>query len=295
MSKTKFISFFAIVISLLDSGALNGDEAIATYIGNEGVIITHGETSIAFDPVFNRGYGLYDLETALFKGDPPFNKLDAVFVSHIHGDHFDAAIMTELLQQREDLLLFASEQVVQSMITLLPPPTMMKRVTSIKLDYGDTPVSMNIGDMEIGASRIPHAGWPDRQTDIENLAFRVTIGNTTVLHLGDADTKRIHYSPHADFWAGKGINLALPPYWYFSSTNGLDVLAEVLKPDMAVGVHVPTAVPDDRSQWDEAYEGFDLFVRPGESRRIPHEHHVLSPTPTSSLQGRRVAKSDEGQ
>lgn len=264
-------------VLLLVSAHARAEQAIATYVGNEGVVITHGATSIAFDPVFKNGYGLYELvpdelETALFNAEPPFDQLDAIFVSHIHGDHFDAAVMTELLQHRPDLLLFASEQVVRSMITLLPEKTLMERVKSIRLVYGDEPVVLEVNDIKIGASRIPHSGWPDSRTDIENIAFRITIADTTVLHLGDADTKRKHFDPHSEFWAAEEINLALPPYWYFASKNGQEVLTTILKPGLAVGVHVPSSVPDDRTRWDEEYRQYDLFVRPGESREIPHSH-----------------------
>ena len=37
------------------------DEATVTYLANEGVMVTRGESSIVFDPLFNNSYGQYEL------------------------------------------------------------------------------------------------------------------------------------------------------------------------------------------------------------------------------------------
>ena len=257
------------------------DEADVTYLANEGVMVTHGETSIVFDPLFNNSYGQYellpdDLRAALFSGKSPFDKIDAVFVSHFHGDHFAPEEMLQLLSKRQDLHLYAPEQAVAAMRKAADDASgsiVAEQVTGIGIPYGAEPVRYELGDIQIAASRIPHSGWPDSMQDVENLAFRITLeGSSTVLHLGDADTKDYHYSPHADFWAEKEIHMALPPYWYFSSKNGQAVLLNRLKPDQAVGIHVPTSMPDDPDKRPVEYLGFDLFTAPGEMRQIPHTH-----------------------
>lgn len=59
------------------------------------------------------------------------------------------------------------------------------RVHAIALAYRDTPVTLEQGALVVEAVRIPHSGWPTRQRDSENLAFRVTLdATTTVTHLG---------------------------------------------------------------------------------------------------------------
>jgi hypothetical protein len=54
--------------------------------------------------------------------------------------------------------------------------------------------------------------------------------------------------------------MAFPPYWYFESDEGRQVLERRVKPGHAVGVHVPLETKELR--------GFDLFVEPGETRDI---------------------------
>ncbi len=65
----------------------------AHYLANAGVMIARGETKILFDPFFRNDYGQYDLvpeemEAALFAGTLPWDGIDAIFISHHHGDHY---------------------------------------------------------------------------------------------------------------------------------------------------------------------------------------------------------------
>ena len=83
----------AAVLCIMAFGIAQADDAIvAKYLANAGVLITHGDTKIVFDPLFDDNYDFYelvpkDIEQALFDGRPPFDGVDAIFVSHHHGDH----------------------------------------------------------------------------------------------------------------------------------------------------------------------------------------------------------------
>ena len=53
-------------------------------------------------------------------------------------------------------------------------------VHAIALAYQDAPVTLEQGSLVRGeAVRIPHSGWPTRQQQVENMAFRVTLDATT--------------------------------------------------------------------------------------------------------------------
>ena len=73
------------------------------YLANAGVMIARGDTKILFDPFFRNDYGQYDLvppemEAELFAGLPPWDGIDAIFISHHHDDHFDPAVVMKYLQ-----------------------------------------------------------------------------------------------------------------------------------------------------------------------------------------------------
>ena len=71
-----------------------------------------GETKVLFGPLFRNSYGQYQLlpktmEDALFSGAPPFDGIDAVFISHYHGDHFSPTDMLRLLRAQPGIHLYA--------------------------------------------------------------------------------------------------------------------------------------------------------------------------------------------
>ena len=133
---------------------------------------------------------------------------------------------------------------------------------------------MEMEGLQIEAVRIPHSGWPRGRKNVENIVFRVTLNDDiTVLHLGDADPNDVHFSRDAEHWAKRHLHLALPPYWFFNSTDGPAVLKDRLKPNHSIGIHVPDRMPDEPSERPLEFQGFDLFTEPGESRTIDADDH----------------------
>ncbi len=278
------IALLASLLLSLTPGAAHEDPATARYLANEGVMIAHGDTRIVFDPLFNEDFGEYrllpeDLRAALMAGDPPWDGIDAVFISHYHDDHFSPSDVIDYLRAQPSVRLFAPEQAVTALHAVAgEDPALLERATAVQLEYGEQPRRFEMPGLVIDAVRIPHSGWPTQSADVENLAWRITLdGGPTVLHLGDADTKVAHYTKDAQFWKQRTLHLALAPYWYFLSVNGLAVLQEQLRPDHAVGIHVPATIPGTPDEREEALRQVDLLTKPGETRRIPHEHAEPAP------------------
>ena len=248
----------------------------AHYLANASVLVTHGDTSVVFDPLFRNDFGQYALvppatERALFAGAAPFDGLDAVFVSHYHEDHFSAADVMRLLEVRPDLRLFAPAQAVAGMraVSAERLAAVASRVHAIALADRDAPITLEQGALVVEAVRIPHSGWPTRQQDTENIAFRVTLDDaTTVVHLGDADTSEAHFARDGAYWGRRRTNVALPPYWFFLNDEGRRVLNTRLNAARAIGVHVPAAVPAEAGRRDRELRGHELFTTPGETRDI---------------------------
>jgi L-ascorbate metabolism protein UlaG (beta-lactamase superfamily) len=249
----------------------------ARYLANEGLMVVQGETKIVFDPLFRNSYGQYQLlpkamEEALFAGRPPFDGIDAVFVSHYHGDHFSPVDILRLLKVQAGIHLYAPTQAVKALreVAAGQDTIVFERVTAVELAYKDAPVTLEMEGLKIEAVRIPHSGWPTGRLDVENISWRVTLNETTtVLHMGDADPNDVHFARDADYWDRTHIHMAFPPYWFFDSTYGPGILKNRLKPDHSVGVHVPVYIPADHARRPPALRGYDLFTEPGETRVIP--------------------------
>jgi L-ascorbate metabolism protein UlaG (beta-lactamase superfamily) len=254
--------------------------AVARYLANEGLMVAHGETKVLFDPLFNESFGQYRLvpasmREALLAGQPPWDGVDAVFISHYHDDHFSPEDMLEFLRVRQEVHLYAPEQAIAALrgIPGAANESLSGRLHAIALEYGDEPRRIEVPGLLIEAVRIPHSGWPAQMAEVENIAWRVTLDDqTTVLHLGDADTRDLHFEQDAEYWAGRVLNVAFPPYWYFLSQEGMRVLRERLRPLHAVGIHVPVTVPENAAEREEGLRDVDLFTLPGETREIPHRH-----------------------
>ena len=244
------------------------------YLGNEGVMVTHEDTKVLFDPLFGQSFDIYQLVPprivdAIYAGDPPYDGVDAVFVSHYHGDHFSAEAMLRLLAQRTDVHLYAPAQAVAEMRAGAEDHELFDRVTTFDLEYGDEPVFVRTEDLLIEAIRVPHSGWPTRRTEVQNIAFRVTLADTsTVLHLGDADARVVHFEQNAEYWFERRIDLALPPYWFFMSRGGQEVLEDHIDIRNTIGIHVPASYGDDPASVPDELLGYELFTFPGEGRRF---------------------------
>ena len=212
-----------------------------------------------------------NIEHKLINGEPPFDGVDAVFVSHYHGDHFTPEAMLELLAARPEIRLYGPQQATSALLALpgAEAANLADRTESIHLEYQQEPVQFQMNGILVEAVRIPHSGWPESRTEVENIVYRVTLdAKTTVVHMGDADPNDVHFSRDASWWAKRKTDMAFPPYWFFTSKQGNEILKERIEAQHSVGVHVPKNMPDDWTSRPSDIQGYDLFTRPGESRLI---------------------------
>ena len=265
-----------LLLAALSTTAGGQEKSIVRYLANEGVMITHGDTRILFDPLFADSFGQYQMVPqnvldAIFAGAAPFDGVDAVFISHFHGDHFSASEVLRLLQVRREIQLYAPAQAVAEMrrIATTDDQEIFDRITIFDLDYGDAPVFVRQEGLLIEAVHVPHSGWPTARTDVQNISFRVTLEDTsTVLHLGDADARLVHFEQDQIYWDERRIDLAFPPYWFFLSDDGREILESRINIRNSIGIHVPARFGDAPSSVPDELLGDDLFTRPGEGRRF---------------------------
>ncbi|MCR9270698.1 MAG: MBL fold metallo-hydrolase [Hyphomonadaceae bacterium] len=267
--------------SLILSGLWFGVSALAcahpvdptqtTYLGNEGIMVSDGHTKVLFDPLFPNGFGTYqmvpeEMRDQLMAGNAPYDAVTAIFISHMHPDHFSVDEIILYLETHAETRLFAPLQAVEWMRDETENDAIFERVTAVPLERLEAPLSYTLGEIEIDVVRIPHAGWPGR-ADVSNLVWRVTLADgVTVMHLGDADPNDAHFEPHQDHWQAMRTHTAYPPYWFFTSGDGPQILAERLNASRATGIHVPIQLPPDLF-----VTGADFFHRPGETRVLNQE------------------------
>lgn len=270
----KLLAIAALLTAL--TGTAAAEESVAHFMANEGLMVVHGDTKVMFDPLYSQGFDRYmmlppQMKAALLAGEAPYDGLDAVFISHQHGDHFTAEDVLAFMLAREEVELYAPGQAVVALRAIAGPQqqAIFSRVHGVDLEYKDAPVSMVVDNLSIEAVRIPHSGWPTGRLDISNLAWRVTLDSaTTVLHLGDADANPVHFALDPEFWGSNQPNMAFPPYWFYSTDEGRSILSDRIGADQSVGIHVPEAMSIDRSQLPPELRDVVLFLEPGETRPV---------------------------
>lgn len=242
----------------------------ALYLANEGVLIAQGDTKIVFDPLFGNTYDTYQavpdvLRSALLRAAPPFDNIQALFVSHSHGDHFSAEDVTVFLAAHPEAVVVAPSQAIEQLraTNKIQSP---ERLIQIELDYNADPLTLSVGPLTVEAFRVAHAGGIERRA-IQNIVYRVRLPEDgVVMHMGDADPAPAHYQPHAEQWRATPTDVAFPPYWFFRESATSTFLATQLNARRSIGVHVPDDVP---AQLRES--GIDFFSKTGESRTITIE------------------------
>ena len=103
----------AVALAMASSPASAHGPADAHYLGNEGILVARGDTKILFDAFyaesFNGKYTLVPdaLEAKLMKGEAPFDGVDAIFVSHIHPDHFNSRKVIAYMRAQPAVRLYS--------------------------------------------------------------------------------------------------------------------------------------------------------------------------------------------
>ena len=247
----------------------------ATYLGNAAILVQDESTKLLFDPFFHKDFSIYqlvpeDIRQAIFQGASPYNNINFVFISHAHDDHFSAIDLLNYLKRHSKVQLVAPKQAIDQLMALSEfsdnDKSLMPRLHAVPLGYGDMAWSKTINNTHVSAVRIPHAGWPSR-AEVENLVFRVTlIDGSTVMHMGDADPDDEHYLPYKLHWQKQITDTAFPPYWFFFSAEGRDILDDIINAKQHIGVHVPVEVPKRLIGSNKLF-----FSKPGQVAEI-HKH-----------------------
>jgi len=238
------------------------------YLGNEGILIKKGKTKILFDPFFHNDYGVYqlvpdDIKRAILNGQAPYDQISLLLISHAHEDHFSVDIVLSYLAKHPNVVLIAPEQAIEQLEALGLAKSIRSRIVEINLEYGEDAKQVKVSGLNVEAIRIAHAGWPARK-EVQNLVYRVTLENElTVMHMGDADPQMEHFEPYQKHWLAKRTDTAFPPYWFYSSPQGIKILQETINSKKSIGIHVPKKVPESLIR-----SGFDYLSIPGELRNI---------------------------
>lgn len=250
---------------------------LATYVGNEGVVISYGDVKIMVDGLYDDGLGDYvetpaDLRAAMIAGEPPYDGVSDVFVTHAHADHYGPDAMIAYLGAQPDVYAVVPADLrtpdVVTEVGGLDPDVLPQLVPLAGRDGEATPVSHGPG-YSWRALQIPHG---DRQhfaywfalpaiprTADEARDNGVQQSDLVILHLGDTDDYPQDLEPFRALLAETPVDAAFVPYWLLDEPG----LADLLNARSLIGIHVPEAGGGALDP-----ETMDWFRTPGEQRVI---------------------------
>ncbi len=205
------------------------------YLANEGFLLSAGESDVLIDAFVSMPYAGYAALPKAVYADliarrAPFDDIELALVSHAHGDHFQPRPAEEFLSTAEETWLISSPQVLAE---LGDNPTIAPRTRALLPEPGQTSAVHHEG-IDVEMWRLQHAGNHDK---IQNLGHLIELEGHTILHIGDAAMDAEMFAPYAS--GDEPFDLALVPYWYWSSSAGRALLAGPLRAHRTIAVHIP--------------------------------------------------------
>jgi len=213
-----------------------------TFLANEGFQLRSGKYSILIDAFVREPVGVFgalpeELHKRLVNALPPFDALTVVLVSHIHGDHVQPRSIEKYLSRNSQAQLMSSEQVLRFLHQNTKDfEAIGKRTTPIPLVKGAMKTLKEEG-MSISFFELPHFNAQDEKEI--NLGHLIRIGGLKILHVGDAAPTPEAFAAYD--LASLEIDLAIVPYWFFGSPQGVRVLHEKVRPRQVIMAHIPPA------------------------------------------------------
>lgn len=212
------------------------------YIANEGVLISSPDKRVLIDGLhrlYKPDYAyLPDAEREKIEAArPPFDKIDLILVSHMHGDHFHPESVGLYLKHNTKTVFASSQQVVDEVVAKFSEYSSIKdRVTPINYSLKSIQ-PMKLAGIDVTFLGVGHGSG--RHATIQNLGHVINIGGKKLLHIGDADISTEIFD--AFDLENQGIDIAFLPSWFLTNKSGKDLVETYIKPKHIIAVHVGPA------------------------------------------------------
>ncbi len=209
-----------------------------TYVANMGVLVEAGGTKVLIDALFDKPNPAYrapepSVLENIIKGEPPFDGVKLVFVTHNHPDHLAPSVAVRFLEAQTEAMFIAPADAVAEMKKASTDWAKIEpRVVSLDLENGDFR-RLKAAGIPITAVRTLHGGSPSPM----NLMYLFEINGRRIFHEGDSPGK-------PEIFRGFGlesapVDLAVVHYWFPFRADNASFFQEELRPDHIALTHLP--------------------------------------------------------
>lgn len=259
------LSFILTVISNAFS-----QEVKVTHLANQGVLIESADTKILIDAIFDQEFDYLDVldmpsQGQLTNAIKPFDSIDYILATHIHGDHFNASLITNYLKKQSEAI-FAGTRELIGLMDSLPDEIREKQLLSFTPGLYKSEVFVSSEKLKIQWLSTRHLGtapW----NEATNTPFLVTIGTKKVLHWGDGEINPNEIS--AVRLSQENLDVVILPVWAISSPEIIQVIQTQIGARITILSHFPLGATDDQLNqirslfpdailWNRQFEHVDL-------------------------------------
>ena len=203
LSKIRVLLFVVVVILLQGSTTSNNGIKII-YIGNCGFLYEHLDKKVVIDP-FGSDYGDYfhlpskETKMKIIKGELPFQNIDILLITHIHGDHFNSHLTEKFLLENPNTIIICPPQVKKQMIDSCQNfKDIESQFVSPEIKIGEF-FDTKVNDIYIKGIRMQHGTMRSLEginyseyteyEKTENFGYVIKLGKKSIFHQGDACLK----------------------------------------------------------------------------------------------------------
>jgi len=276
----------ALVLLLLPTWMSAADAGLAvTHIDHAGFLITAGDTKVLVDaltygsPRWSYKAPSKELREKMEKGEPPFDGIQLLLVSHAHGDHFGPPpVVSFLLKNPKATLVTTPEVRALAKKWVGNFPKVADRVVAPELEWKQS-VSREINGVRLEIARLKHGN--DKEWPAIVYSFLLDLGGKKVLYA--AGTEGSFPEEYRELgWAKRGIDLAFlggtDLMVQFGDSNssaqlsagGIRTVRDLIAPKIPVMMHItPERTAAVEKAWPELQKqlpGLVWFRQEMESR-----------------------------
>lgn len=245
----KFNKLYWIILVIALCGFTNpGKELKVTYLANCGYLYESGKSKVLIDP-FGTEYGGFfylpsnETKQNVIKGNAPFDKIDLLLITHIHGDHFNAKLTESFLLNNSKAKMICPSQVYKQMkdscssfdrikSQIISPNLSINELKKIKING----ISVSAIRMQHGSNRslegVSYSDYTDYEKT-ENFGYVIRFDKKIIFHQGDACLK---LNEKALKVIDCPVDIAYLSFFDWDSTS-LNILKKDLKPHTVIFMH----------------------------------------------------------
>jgi L-ascorbate metabolism protein UlaG (beta-lactamase superfamily) len=223
-------------IPLADALASLPTSSDVRYVANSGMLVSIAGRRFLIDAPIRAGISPYAVsaatERALLEGArAPYDRIDAILITHWHEDHFSAEAVAAHLRSSPATVLISSPEVV-GRVRSGAPDLPASRLRAFLPDPGSSARIDEFG-VPVHVLRIRHN--PTRRLPEQHLGFLIG-SDTPVLHVGDADPTIDNFTLLKSL---PRVDVAFLPFWYVTGGANRPVVTNAIQPQRIVAMHVP--------------------------------------------------------